>query len=99
MSQGRDVAAAAAVATSPDRTVAAASSAAAISRTRRRPGGNRDMKTSGIANASPSGSDEVLVGAGTVLARPLIELLSGVVAGTENVQAQATVLVLELPRT
>src|ERR1017187_8396904 len=40
---------------------------------------------------------EVLVGAGGVLAWPLVELLAGVAAGAVHVQAQAAVLVLELP--
>src|ERR1700722_17903174 len=40
---------------------------------------------------------EVLVGAGGVLAWPLVELLAGVADGVVDVQAQAAVGVLELP--
>src|SRR5438034_5609751 len=40
---------------------------------------------------------EVLVGAGGVLACPLVELLAGVAVGAEDVQAQAAGGVLELP--
>src|ERR1035441_8199552 len=40
---------------------------------------------------------EVLVGAGGVLAWPLVELLAGAAAGAVYVQAQAAILVLELP--
>src|SRR3954469_22187132 len=45
-----------------------------------------------------SADEEVLVRAGRVLARPLIELLAEVAARAEDVQAQAAVLVLELER-
>src|SRR5581483_8011189 len=40
---------------------------------------------------------EVLVGAGGVLAGPLVQLLALVAAGAVDVQAQSAVLVLELP--
>src|ERR1019366_4706600 len=41
---------------------------------------------------------EVLVGAGGVLAGPLVELLAGAAAGAVHVQAQSAARVLELPR-
>jgi len=41
---------------------------------------------------------EVLVGAGGVLAGPLVQLLALVAAGAVDVQTQSAVLVLELPR-
>src|SRR5579863_3546826 len=48
--------------------------------------------------ATVSAGLEVLVGAGGVLARPLVQLLAEVAAGAEHVQAQAAGGVLELPR-
>src|ERR1035438_2235773 len=48
-------------------------------------------------NVQLSVGGEVLVGAGGVLARPLVELLAGVAAGAVHVQAQAAVLILEFP--
>src|SRR5581483_8162641 len=52
-----------------------------------------------VIATSSSARGEVLVGAGGVLARPLVELLAQVAAGAEHVQAQAAALVLELPGT
>src|SRR5436305_8403497 len=46
--------------------------------------------------APSSAWEEVLVGAGRVLAGPLVELLPEVVAAPVHVQAQAAVLVLDL---
>src|SRR5581483_3449599 len=53
---------------------------------------SHDRKT---IDAPASAGGEVLVGAGGVLARPLVELLAGVAARAEHIQAQATARVLE----
>src|SRR5215469_15099562 len=41
---------------------------------------------------------EILVGAGCVLARPLVQLLTGSATGAEDIQAQTAVLIAELVR-